>query len=777
MYLGLQSISQFLAKYRHVFASLVLLSMIYGLFSHANSGLIFILTLIALFFPETKCYLKSLFSSGFGIIVLCFILIITLHALFPENSWRESLVEYKRWMMYLEICILGLFFVEAKWRNRTISILISLSLILAIFLFLQNTVSINFISKVNNILNKNIWSESQPMFFVFAATVAYVRLIQAFRKKNHLRLFAYFLLLFIMLFSILVNGERIGILAVFLIFFYIGFSFFRIRGLLISFLLILSISLFIQGVLINKDNKANLKKKAYNLQQNLRVSGYNHDSAIGLRIDGLYFAFANFKQKPLWGYGLGTFTTYYPTLPEGAYVHLKYQGSIETYYVSLILQLGLIGFIVFLLLMRGYWKLTTHLEEYEKLEWQTLLLVIFIGCLTFPFLFSHSGRTIFLLAMAPLIGNYFHNRKNQENEFNFKKLSQFFTSSNYRKKHIRKLTYALLAYDAKPTVNRSTINTMVFQGTGRIGDSLALLPAVIGAKTIVKNVIVICTFYNVDIFKTIDGINLYRLKNEKNVIALFFIALMIRYKFGRPDADIITCSINGNSCAMLTRFLKANFNFSFGRTEIPFVKSADVNAITTATTTVANNSKFMSQIGFNDISAKYQFHLKENIMQDIENYLAKFKITEYVALNLTGYDQYRKFNEQTAVAVIQSIQSISERSLPIILLYMPNNRELVRNIAARCQQVFFHEHMPNIYYSVAFIRKAKLLISPDTAAIHFASAFNTPTLGFYTAPLAAWRPDAKLVEIVYFKNDINSIDLNNFCSQYRLLLKRIATHQ
>jgi len=43
-------------------------------------------------------------------------------------------------------------------------------------------------------------------------------------------------------------------------------------------------------------------------------------------------------------------------------------------------------------------------------------------------------------------------------------------------------------------------------------------------------------------------------------------------------------------------------------------------------------------------------------------------------------------------------------------------------------------------HSAAIIKHAELLVSPDTAAIHMASAFDRPTLGIYLAEPSFWQP-------------------------------------
>jgi ADP-heptose:LPS heptosyltransferase len=59
----------------------------------------------------------------------------------------------------------------------------------------------------------------------------------------------------------------------------------------------------------------------------------------------------------------------------------------------------------------------------------------------------------------------------------------------------------------------------------------------------------------------------------------------------------------------------------------------------------------------------------------------------------------------------------------------------------------------------ALIAAADLLISPDTSAVHIASAFRVPVLGLYPAVewnLVSWRPLATIAEVVYPREGVVS---------------------
>ncbi|WP_307988776.1 glycosyltransferase family 9 protein, partial [uncultured Fusobacterium sp.] len=85
------------------------------------------------------------------------------------------------------------------------------------------------------------------------------------------------------------------------------------------------------------------------------------------------------------------------------------------------------------------------------------------------------------------------------------------------------------------------------------------------------------------------------------------------------------------------------------------------------------------------------------------------------------------------------------------------------------KNVFIYNKMENIYQSIEFIKRADLVISPDTSIVHIASAFNKNLIAIYSPDkqnFAVWKPVTKNLKVIFCKDkeskndefDINTFD-------------------
>lgn len=136
------------------------------------------------------------------------------------------------------------------------------------------------------------------------------------------------------------------------------------------------------------------------------------------------------------------------------------------------------------------------------------------------------------------------------------------------------------------------------------------------------------------------------------------------------------------------------------------------------------NCAALTMLGIEAENVLPELYLDENSEQYIRQYIQH--ATPYVVVNLSAGNSSRALPFEMWNAICAAI------SRPIFLNYtasdallaeqLEGSNSLVHRVASR-----------SILDAVSLIRHSRLLISPDTAAIHIASAFEVPTIGFYPA--------------------------------------------
>jgi ADP-heptose:LPS heptosyltransferase len=141
---------------------------------------------------------------------------------------------------------------------------------------------------------------------------------------------------------------------------------------------------------------------------------------------------------------------------------------------------------------------------------------------------------------------------------------------------------------------------------------------------------------------------------------------------------------------------------------------------------------------------KYDIFIDEKTKNNVTAYLAKYNLQRrdcssvgksfYIVFNLSANDSVRKISVEQAYAIGDHLGS--HTSFRTVLLHAPKDslmlsvkQDLVKN--SRCLS-FPDQRDASLLEIAALLEGAAAVITPDTSIIHFASATNTPVIGFYT---------------------------------------------
>lgn len=88
----------------------------------------------------------------------------------------------------------------------------------------------------------------------------------------------------------------------------------------------------------------------------------------------------------------------------------------------------------------------------------------------------------------------------------------------------------------------------------------------------------------------------------------------------------------------------------------------------------------------------------------------------------------------------------------------------MKALAKEYQNIFVYEKTETVFDTIELIRKAKCVISPDTAIVHIASGFNKPLIAFYSQDeenFNHWQPNNSApTHILRFNKNVNELDFS-----------------
>ncbi len=140
----------------------------------------------------------------------------------------------------------------------------------------------------------------------------------------------------------------------------------------------------------------------------------NSDYSIGLRKQYYKYSWELIKQRPILGFGTGSFESEYKKITDQAGNPVKTSNP-HNEYLMIGVQTGFIGIIGFLYFLFCHWKWSLSLSYREKLLAQALILLFAIGCIPNSLLLDHTEGMLFVFFSSALFGPYFKSKEVQSN--------------------------------------------------------------------------------------------------------------------------------------------------------------------------------------------------------------------------------------------------------------------------------------------------------------------------------------------------------------------------
>lgn len=162
-------------------------------------------------------------------------------------------------------------------------------------------------------------------------------------------------------------------------------------------------------------------------------------------------------------------------------------------------------------------------------------------------------------------------------------------------------------------------------------------------------------------------------------------------------------------------------------------------------------------LGIENPDKSYDLPITELERVTVQDFLTEHQIQDYVLLNPSGSVEKRRFRAHTLAPLCKRLERLA---CPVIVPCAPN-------MYAHWQVAF--KDVPSVYLKQTasvfelfeWVRRAKLVVTPDTAVVHIAAGFRKPSLVFYNRLSVYNAPDNPHAQIVETsREDVNQFDWN-----------------
>ncbi|MBN1399126.1 MAG: glycosyltransferase family 9 protein [Bacteroidetes bacterium] len=162
---------------------------------------------------------------------------------------------------------------------------------------------------------------------------------------------------------------------------------------------------------------------------------------------------------------------------------------------------------------------------------------------------------------------------------------------------------------------------------------------------------------------------------------------------------------------------------------------------------------------------------KAEIFLEQNNILADF----IVGINISAGNKTRFWGIENFKKLINRL-SVEYPNFKFLLLYQPSDSKNAEVISNSNKQIILSPLTESFDHFAAFIKRLSLLITPDTAAVHLASAFNIKSVILYVQSnkeLRIWEPRETDCEcIITDVDDISTISVKQVEDAFKKLFMR-----
>lgn len=195
--------------------------------------------------------------------------------------------------------------------------------------------------------------------------------------------------------------------------------------------------------------------------------------------------------------------------------------------------------------------------------------------------------------------------------------------------------------------------------------------------------------------------------------------------------------------------------------------------------------KTLESLGSGSCDLSYFYVVAAEASEKVRRLLREKKIPAFLVLNSFAGSRMRSLNQQTTTSVVRGLLQ-TDPDLHIVSIGNSNDLPLARKWQAESGLDRWHvfPEVTDFAMNAAFIEQSRLVITPDTALVHLASALKKPLVAIYREDAGGmkerntriWAPYGTLYKMILSPNDqspdpdINLVDVSKIIHAAQELL-------
>ena len=317
----------------------------------------------------------------------------------------------------------------------------------------------------------------------------------------------------------------------------------------------------------------------------------------------------------------------------------------------------------------------------------------------------------------------------------------------------------------KPETNPKIL---VLQQDGKIGDYIVSSFIFRELRKCYPNarLDVVCSKNNIDLFKNNEFINHFYLIDRKRLYSYFKVGKSL--SANSYDYVINLPVLLRNRDLLLTRLINAKFNIGYQKQDYQLFNLSinDENLhfsqiYQKAIELVNQNQKSENNKCIIDNRYIIPFNTENT---EIEYFIEKNQLKNFIVINFFGAASSRKFSIENIRHIVQYLAgNYSDKQF--LFLTFPAVNSMLTEIIKPFANCFIYEQTQSISDSIALMRYADTIVSPDTSIVHIASGLNKKIIAFYKKTdklnFKHWHPNSDNATIIFFENNVNEIKFEN----------------
>lgn len=318
---------------------------------------------------------------------------------YSDGTGFERLKDFTKHLWILGSILIMPIFIEKKWRayathaflcSMIFTMVLSYGKFFGLFVWRPE---LGTSALFNNYIVQNT-------LMAFACVLILDRALESPRKFWYLLLIAFFMVINIFFMS----EGRSGYITFALLFCYLLFQRYRLKGLFPALLLLIILGGLAYTFSSTLRQRVNL---VFSETENQHYLDYN--SSLGQRYAELSNAWYLVKKSPWIGYGTGGARAAYATLPPSRLEKMFVKSQLDLDYFNILMKFGFIGLAVVLSFFALLWYYGKELEGHDRYMARALVLFFLLGCIGNDVMNtivpSHFLSLFIAISFAPLIAD------------------------------------------------------------------------------------------------------------------------------------------------------------------------------------------------------------------------------------------------------------------------------------------------------------------------------------------------------------------------------------